>query len=150
MGRGVGAHGRARHLAEWEPPARRAPSHPCQHGPSQRDLGRGRHVKAELDLLLLVGSDGGRRRVGRVQQHLVVVVRCVRRPEGGIVEDAKLLPHVLHIDFHLLHGAVEDAFGLLDREWNLFRHEVAIVQRNPCPEGCLEKKNYRNIPRGPS
>lgn len=150
MGRGVGAHGRARHLAEREPPARRAPSHPCQHGPSQRDLGRGRHVKAELDLLLLVGSDGGRRRVGRVQQHLVVVVRCVRRPEGGVVEDAKLLPHVLHIDFHLLHGAVEDAFGLLDREWNLFRHEVAIVQRNPCPEGCLEKKNYRNIPRGPS
>lgn len=127
MSRRVGACGGARHVSKRQPPTRSGPSRPCQHGPDQRDLGWCCHIKAQLDLLLFISFNWGGWGVRRVLKHLEVVVRSVRCPEGGIVEDSKLLPHVLHIDLHLLHGTVEDAFGLLHGERNLFGHEVAIV-----------------------
>lgn len=71
-----------------------------------------------------------------------LVVRRVGCAERGVIEDGKFFPNVLHIDLHLLHGAVEDAFGLLYGERNLFRHEVAVIDWYPGPE---KKNKERSI-----
>ena len=137
MGGGVGAHGGAGQITDGDPPGRGASSHTRagHQAPDQGDLGRHGHVKVHLDLLLFLRFDRGGRRVGGIQQHLEVVVGGIGCPEGGVVENTNLLPHVLHVDLHLLHGAVEDALGLFHRKGNLFGHEVAVVQRDPCPRG---------------
>ena len=132
---GVRAHGGARHVGQGDPAARA----PAQHGLAHQNLGRRRHVKAELHLLLLVHLGGTSARVGGVEQHLVLAVGCVGCPEWRVIKNPELSADVLHVNLHLLHCTVEDAFSLFHRKRNFFRHEVAIIYWNPGPGSTKEK-----------
>ena len=65
-----------------------------------------------------------------VKQHLVLALGCVGCPEWRVIRNPELLADVLHINLHLLHCTVEDAFSLFHRKRNFFRHEVAIIYWN--------------------
>lgn len=119
--------GGARHVGQGDP----ATGTPTQKGLAQKDLGGCCHVKIELHLLLFVCLGCARAGVAGIEQHLVLVIGCVGRPERGVIKNPKLPPYVLHVNFHLLHGAVEDTFSLFHRKGDFFRHEVAIIDWNP-------------------
>ena len=104
---------------------------PTQKGLAQEDLGGRCHVKIELHLLLLVCLSSAGAGVAGIEQHLVLAIGGLWRPERGIVKNPKLPPYILHVNFHLLHGAVEDTFSLFHRKGDFFRHEVAIIDGDP-------------------
>lgn len=138
--RGVCAHGGAGHIRQGDPAA----GAPAQHGLAHQDLGGRRHVEVELDLLLLVYPGGAGAGVAGVEQHLVLAVGRVGRPERRVVKNPKLPANVLHVHLHLLHCTVEDAFSLFHRKRNFFRHEVAIIYRNPGPRRAKEKREVKS------
>ena len=107
------------------------PAPPLRRGLLRRILGGRCHVKIELHLLLLVCLSSAGAGVAGVKQHLVLAIGGVWRPERGIVKNSKLPPYILHVNFHLLHGAVEDTFSLFHRKGDFFRHEVAIIDGDP-------------------
>ena len=80
-----------------------------------------------------------------VKQHLVLALGCVGCPEWRVIRNPELLADVLHINLHLLHCTVEDAFSLFHRKRNFFRHEVAIIYWNPGP-GSTKEKGSLNQP----
>ena len=77
---------------------------------------------------------------------MVLVIGSVGRPERGVIKNPKLPPYVLHVNFHLLHGAVEDTFSLFHRKGDFFRHEAAIVDWNP-GSVVLSKRNQHQPAR---
>ena len=140
VGGGVGAHGGARHVCHGDSPAHAA----GRRALAQEHLGGYGDVKVEAQLFRFLKFHGARPGVGRVQQHLQLVVGGEGRAERRVVEDAEFPADVLHVDLHLLHGAVEDALGLLHRERDFFGHEVAVVERHPSPRN-RKRCSKRNV-----
>lgn len=142
MNRGVGAHGRPGHVRHRDPP-----THAAGRGSLAEDhLRRRSHVEVEAKLIRLLRFHGSGAGVGGVQQHLELVVGCEGSAEGCIVEDPEFLANVLHVNLHLLHGAVENALGLLHGEGDLFGHEVAVVDGDPGP-ACKHHKTFTELRR---
>ena len=77
---------------------------------------------------------------------MVLVIGRVGRPERGVIKNPNLPSYVLHVNFHLLHGAVEDTFSLFHRKGDFFRHEAAIVDWNP-GSVVLSKRNQHQPAR---
>ena len=123
---GVCTHGGVWHVGQGDPVA----CAPTQRQLAHQDLGRRCHVKPELDLLLFVHLGGTCTGVGGVKQHSVLALGCVGCPEWRVIKNPELLADVLHINLHLLHCTVEDAFSLFHKKRNFFRHEVTIIYWN--------------------
>lgn len=122
-----GAHRRPRHVCRGDPSA-----HAAGGGRLAEDhLGRCRYIKVEAKFIRFLSLHCPGAGVGRVQEHLELVVGCVRGAEGGVVEDPEFLANVFYVNFHFLHGTVENALGFFDREGDLFGHEVAVVDGDP-------------------
>ena len=77
---------------------------------------------------------------------MVLIIGRVGRPERGVIKNPNLPSYVLHVNFHLLHGAVEDTFSLFYRKGDFFRHEAAIVDWNP-GSVVLSKRNQHQPAR---
>lgn len=74
-----------------------------------------------------------------------MIVRCVGRTEGCIVEDPKFLANVFYIDLHLLHGTVKNALCLLYGKGDIFGHEVAVVDGDPGPVWTKEQSTIKQL-----